>query len=106
MADRITRGMVREVFATFIDAAQRAGFNTTGWRLVAPEMRGNVYRLWEVEEWRVNGKVTDTRLTDTPFPSHLDATDRETYYRIQAWIQCLTAIRNNRTEIETGSQIG
>ncbi|WP_143194188.1 hypothetical protein [Micromonospora sp. CB01531] len=106
MADRILARDVQEIFTNFCQAASRAGFNTIGWTLLAPEMKGNVWRLQEKEEWRVNGKLTDRKFHDTPFPSHLDATNREVYYRIQAWMQCLTAIRSNRADVETGSQIG
>lgn len=100
MADRINKRDVQEIFTAFCQAASRAGFNTIGWTLIAPEMKGYVWRLQEKEEWSAGGKVTRRVMHDTPFPAHLDATNRETYYRIQAWIQCLTAIRNNRIESE------
>lgn len=93
---RITKNDVRSVFVNFCQAAQRAGFNTVGWTLLHPKMKGYAYRLQRSAAWQDENGHQGQRYTDTPFPPHLYATERETYQQISAWIQCLTAIRDNR----------
>lgn len=93
MADRIKKADMVNAFAAFTARAAREGFNTAGWKLIAPDALGAYWRLFHVAA--LPGEATH-RYEETPFPAQVGFTNREAYDRLVAWSQCLDSIKRNR----------
>jgi hypothetical protein len=100
MAERYTRKDVEEVFATFVDVATRAGFDTEGWHVViGSKINGNSFRHY-THKWR---GVIGTGSCDTEFRSFLGWTCREAYDVLSTRIDTLRATLDMQREQPTYS---
>jgi hypothetical protein len=94
VSDRITRKTLEAVYATFVDVAKRAGFDTDGWRLeIGSRLNGNSFRHYTHKY--PDGSMGSGQC-NTEFRSFLGWTCREAYDVLSTRIDALRAVAEVR----------